>query len=119
MIQVHVAGTPLIQGIGLGKFSVSGKVKIISTQEDVSSFTKGDVLVTKTLSEEFSKIASQASALIVEEGGLTSNAAILGLTLGIPTIIGAQNVTQTLTNELVVTVDPSRGKVFAGDLKLC
>ena len=119
MIQVHVAGTPLIQGIGLGKFSVSGKVKIISTQEDVSSFTKGDVLVTKTLSEEFSKIASQASALIVEEGGLTSNAAILGLTLGIPTIIGAQNVTQVLSNDLVVTVDPSRGKVFAGDFKLC
>jgi pyruvate kinase len=56
----------------------------------------------------------KASALITEEGGLTSHAAVVGLSLGIPVIVGLENATSVLTEGQVITVDAARGAVYEG-----
>ena len=59
-----------------------------------------------------------ASAIVVEEGGFTSHAAIVGLHLDIPTIIGAKNATTLLKDGDIVTVDSETGSVYKGRAKV-
>ncbi|REH97238.1 PEP-utilizing enzyme, partial [Staphylococcus felis] len=56
----------------------------------------------------------QAAGLVTEEGGLTSPSAIIGLEKGIPTIVGVNNVTKQIPNDILVTVDSAQGKIFEG-----
>ncbi|MCC5467892.1 PEP-utilizing enzyme, partial [Pelosinus baikalensis] len=60
--------------------------------------------------------AAKASAVIAEEGGLTSHAAIVGISAGIPVIVGADGATERLTDGAVVTVDAARGLVYSGEI---
>ena len=53
-------------------------------------FRKGDILVCKYTDRDIVEFIEQAKAIIVERGGLTSHAAIVGLNFGIPTIVGAE-----------------------------
>ena len=55
----------------------------------------------------------KAAALVVEEGGLTSHAAVVGVSIGIPVIVGVNGVTATL-KMVKVTVDAARGIVYNG-----
>ena len=59
-----------------------------------------------------------AAAIITEEGGLTSHAAIVALELGIPCIVSAEGAMLTLQDGVLVTVDGSRGVVFQGKVQL-
>ncbi|MNG34490.1 Pyruvate kinase [compost metagenome] len=56
----------------------------------------------------------QASALVIEEGGLTSHAAVVGVSIGIPVIVGVNNATSVLKDGQEVTVDAARGIVYNG-----
>jgi pyruvate kinase len=56
----------------------------------------------------------KASALITEEGGLTSHAAVVGLSLGIPVIVGLDSATTLLKEGEEITVDPARGAIYKG-----
>lgn len=59
----------------------------------------------------------RASAIVVEEGGLTSHAAIVALSLEIPTIIGAKEATDKIKKGEIVTVDPNSGLIYSGCMK--
>ncbi|MEG2770456.1 MAG: PEP-utilizing enzyme, partial [Oscillospiraceae bacterium] len=50
---------------------------------------------------------------ITEETGLNSHAAIVGLTLNIPVIVGANGATHKLQDGMQVSVDTERGIVRA------
>lgn len=76
--------------------------------------TDGAVLVTKSTDRDMIASLEKASALITEEGGLTSHAAVVGLSLGIPVIVGLENATSILTEGQEITVDASRGAVYQG-----
>lgn len=56
----------------------------------------------------------RASAIVSEEAGLTSESAIVAITLGIPTVVGSEHAADVLNNGEVVTVDASRGTIFRG-----
>ena len=55
-----------------------------------------------------------AAAIITEEGGLTSHAAVIGLSLGIPVIVGISNATTLFKDGQEITVDAARGDVYDG-----
>jgi len=118
MIQVHIAGEALLEGQGIGKKAVSGKVVIVRDSADAEKFTPGDILVSSILPAELGKIASQASGIILEEDGLTSAGAIIAVTFGIPAIVGVKNAIQSVQNGMEITLDPTRGKAFHGKLNL-
>ena len=120
LIKVVTVGNKLLSGTGIGRKSVTGKLCICSTSADFANkLQKGDVLVVDVLNDEFVPAASaKAAAIIAEEGGLTSSTAIVGITCGLPVIVGVARATSTLPDGALVTVDPVSGDVYEGDINL-
>ncbi len=120
LIKVVNVGTKLLRGVGIGKKSVTGKVcKAVTTADFMDKLQAGDILVVDVLNDENVPLAAQkAAAIIAEEGGLTSSTAIVGVTCGIPVIVGAANATSVLQDGQVVSVDTAGGVVFDGNVNL-
>ncbi|WP_432665891.1 pyruvate kinase [Wukongibacter baidiensis] len=119
LIKVDIVGEILIKGMGVGKNAASGKVCNAKTASELESkFEDGDILVTVATDKDMIKYIEKASAVIVEEGGLSSHAAIVGLSLGKPVIVGAENCINLLDNGQVVTVDAIRGLVYSGKARV-
>ncbi|MEK7431558.1 MAG: pyruvate kinase [Cyanobacteriota bacterium] len=119
IIKVEVVTTILAQGMGLGKTIASGRVVFaINSDEAINKIQKGDILVTSMTDKDYIPAIRECSALITEEGGLTSHAAIVAMSLGIPVILGVSSASQNLKENSIVTVDPRRGLVFAGNQKV-
>ncbi|MEG6584319.1 pyruvate kinase [Dendrosporobacter sp. 1207_IL3150] len=115
MIKVHVVGDVLVRGIGIGQSAASGRVCKQHKGESLAKiFEPGDIIVTKSLTNEDMEYAVKAAALIVEEGGITSPAAIVGVSYGIPVLVGADGAVSRLSHGLEVTVDATRGVVYNG-----
>ncbi|MDK2563564.1 pyruvate kinase [Romboutsia sedimentorum] len=118
LIKVHVISEEIVQGIGVGNKTVEGKVRIIKNGDDFKHFNDGDVLVTTMTDIEMNSCIEKASAIIVEEGGMTSHAAIVGLNLDKPVILSAKNMISLVQDGEVVTVDASRGVVYRGSTRV-
>ena len=119
LIKVHTVGKVLLKGIGIGKKSVSGKVCIGSNKKEIEGkFKEGDILVSKFTDRDMVEYMKMASAIIVEQGGLTSHAAIVGLNFGIPTIVGAEEATRILRDGEIVTVDSIAGLIYKGEARV-
>ncbi|MBF8983344.1 pyruvate kinase [Lutibacter sp. B2] len=114
-IKVHVVGDVVVRGAGVGKKSVVGKVCIVNNaQEAAEKFKEGDILVAVGTDKDMVPYMKEASAIIVEAGGLTSHAAIVGLHFEKPTIVGALDATKVLKDGDTITVDTLRGLVYIG-----
>lgn len=120
MIKVVNVANIIVKGTGIGKKAVTGKVvNCVRGADFDEKLKKGDVLVVDVLNDEYVPlVAHRASAIIAEEGGLTSTAAILAITCGIPVIVGAPSCASILHDGLIVTVDPVSGNVFEGEINL-
>ena len=115
MIRVQVVGDVLLRGTGIGRKAAVGKVCVAESLEDLKkNFTDGCILVLRAARADFVEYMKRASAIVSEEAGLTSESAIVAITLGIPTVVGAEHAADTLNNGEVVTVDASRGTIFRG-----
>ncbi|WP_288823042.1 pyruvate kinase [uncultured Megasphaera sp.] len=115
MIRVQVVGDILLSGTGIGKGSAIGTVCIADTLTNLKQrFTDDCILVLKSAEPEFISYMKRAKAIVAEESGLTSEAAIIALTLGLPAVIGAKNATKILKNNDTVTVDSNRDTIFRG-----
>jgi pyruvate kinase len=119
LIKVHIVGEVLIKGMGVGKKAASGKVCVAENANSLKEkFEEGDILVTVATDKDMVQYMEKASAIIVEEGGLSSHAAIVGLSFGKPVIVGAQDATKELTDGQIVTVDAIRGLVYSGKARV-
>ncbi|UOF92661.1 pyruvate kinase [Fodinisporobacter ferrooxydans] len=115
LIKVHTLGDILAKGTGIGKNPASGRVLVGTDPTALKNLVQpGDILVTKSTDEAFVSIMEKCSAVITEEGGLTSHAAVVALSLGIPVIVGVDNATSLLKDEETITVDPARGLIYKG-----
>jgi len=106
-----LTGAPASPGIG------SGEVKIIRKSKEISKIKEGDVLVAKMTSPDYVPAMKKASAIITDEGGLTSHAAIVSRELGIPCVVGTKDATSKLKEGVIVTVDGEIGEVYFGSIK--
>ncbi len=115
ILKVHIVGKVLVQGMGIGGNTITGELCVALTpQEAKEKFVDGNILVTYFTSNEMLPIIKRAKAIVVEEGGLSSHAATVGLALDIPVIVGADNATRILKTGSVVTIDSERGLVYYG-----
>jgi pyruvate kinase len=116
ILKVHIVGKVLVRGQGTGMGSVTGQLCVARTPKEASElFEDGNILVAPDTSNEMLPFLRRASAIIVEENGPNTHAAVVGLTLEIPVITGADNATQILKNGSVVTVDSDKGIVCYGN----
>jgi pyruvate kinase len=106
-----------MNGMGIGKTSVTGKVCVVRSQQELETkFKPGDILVISNVDEDSAQYASKVAAIVAEEGGLTSNAAIIGISYGMPVLVGMQGVTNSLPDGIIVTVDAARGLLYQGQI---
>ncbi|MBL0386260.1 pyruvate kinase [Tumebacillus sp. ITR2] len=114
MIKVHTIGEVLARGQGIGHRAVSGRLLVSNKTEDLLAIEDGDILVTHSTDRDIVSAMEKAAAVITVEGGLTSHAAVVGISLGIPVIVGVQGATDDLQTGMTVTVDPRTGLVYEG-----
>ncbi|MBC8609589.1 Pyruvate kinase [uncultured Ruminococcus sp.] len=112
MMKVHVVGHILISGHGITQHQTCGRLCVCSTeQEALERFKDGDILVIPFTSNKLMPILKNASGIITEEDGTNSHAAIAGMAMDIPVIVGAENATKILKMSAVVNMDASKGTV--------
>ncbi len=105
-------GQPASPGIG------SGKVKIVKSIDDLQKIQEGDVLVAEMTNPDYVSAMKKASAILTDEGGMTSHAAIVSREMGIPAIVGSKEATAKLKDGDEITVDGTTGKVYEGLTKI-
>ena len=118
LIKVHVISEEIVKGIGVGSKTAEGKVCIVKSGEENKNFKEGDILVTTMTDIEMNPYLEKASAIVTEEGGMTSHAAIVGLNLNKPVIVSAFDILSSVKNGDMVTVDASRGVVYRGSTRV-
>ncbi|MEM3364549.1 MAG: phosphoenolpyruvate synthase [Candidatus Micrarchaeia archaeon] len=104
----------IVRGLGATTGASGGKVRVLSSPKDIGKVESGDILVAKMTSPDFVPAMRKASAIVTDEGGITSHAAIVSRELGIPCIVGTTNATSVLKDGMVVTVDADHGLVYEG-----
>ncbi len=114
LIKVELVQAVLGNGTGIGQTSVSGVARVASNPRSLNDFNSGEILVAPSTNAGFIEIIRQAAGIITEEGSLTSHAAILGLRLGIPVIVGFKEATEVIREGSIVTLDAKRGSVYSG-----
>lgn len=114
LIKVHVVGHVLGRGTPTSSKVVSGNLCVCENEAALENhFKRGDIIVIKKTDNSMITQLRVASALIVEEEGMDSHAAIVGMTLNIPVLLGVKNATQLLKQGAFVTVDGKQGIVYA------
>ena len=115
MIKIHMVGNCLATGVGVGPENndvASGKACVCRTMDEVrAKFKPGMVLVVPSTSNEMLSFVRDAAALVVEEPGLNSHAAIVGNSLLKPTIVGAAGACSHIRDGLDIAVDCAHGSV--------
>ena len=114
LIKVEIVTAILGQGIGLGQGSVSGRARVVHNAMDASNFTPGDILVASRTGVDFVEAIRKAGGIITEEESLTSHAAVIGLRLGVPVIVGVKEATQVIKDGAILTLDMQRGLIYSG-----
>ena len=114
LIKVEVVQAVLGQGVGLGQGSVSGRARVAYNGMDIGNFNPGEILVASRTSVDFVEAIRKASGIVTEEEGLTSHAAVIGLRLGIPVIVGVKQATEIIRDGAILTLDMQRGLIYSG-----
>lgn len=115
LMKVHVIGEVVAKGQGIGRKATSGKVIVAKTaKEALEKMEKGAILITVGTDKDMMAAFEKAGAVITEEGGLTSHAAVVGINLGIPVIVGVPRATDQFEDGDEITVDASRGDIYKG-----
>ena len=104
-------GKVLATGAAVGQKIGAGKVRIIENPKQMKSFKAGEVLVTRITDPDWEPIMRIAAAIVTEQGGKTSHAAIVSRELGIPCIVGAKNARKLTHTGEAVTVSCSEGEI--------
>jgi pyruvate kinase len=115
LIKVHTVADVLVSGIGIGRKSVTGRARIVQSEADVAAFQDGEILITHMTDAEYIPAMERCGGIVTEEGGLTSHAAVAGLSLGKPVIVGAAGALAKITNGMVITLDVAHGQVLRGE----
>lgn len=115
LMKIQLIGTKLTSGQGIGDKSVIGKAVVaLSAEEAIAKATEDCILVLKNSDKDYTPAFEKAAAVIVEAGGLTSHAAVVGIANGIPVIVGAENVTALVQDNELITIDSRRGIIYRG-----
>ncbi len=119
LLKVDVVGEVVVRGLGIGNNSASGIVKLAkNAKEAEEKINDGDILVTKATNKDYMEVIDKVSAIIAEEAGTTSHAAIVGLNHDVPVLVGVSDALNKLKDGSTVTVDSIRGLIYQGKTRV-
>lgn len=111
---IKMASLPILTGAPASPGIGTGPVKILKSPKEIGKIEKGDVLVAPMTSPDYVPAMKKANAIITDQGGQTSHAAIVSRELGIPCVVGTQMATHELKDGMIVTVDGETGQIYMG-----
>ncbi len=112
MLKVHMVGDVLVKGVGINKLCTCGNLCVaLSEDEAHRNFRDGDILVIHKTSNNILDIMKRSAGIITEEEGSDSHAAIVGMALDKPVLVGASGATQLLRSGVSIKLDTSNGIV--------
>lgn len=115
LMKVHVIGDILAKGQGIGKTVAFGETVVVRNAEEALAVdVEGKIIVTIGTDRDMMPAINKCAGIITEEGGLTSHAAVVGLSLGIPVIVGVKEATSLIKNNYDITMDAESGIVYHG-----
>lgn len=117
-VKLITVGDIILKGQGIGNGIVSGRVAIVKSLFDINKRAKNKIVVIAATDTEHLGLIEESAGLIVEEGGLSSHAAIACMSLGKPIIVGATDATELLLEDEQITMDVMRGLVYRGWVNL-
>jgi pyruvate kinase len=119
LMKIHHIGEVLASGQGIGTQNATGKVVVATTAEDaIARVDENTVLVTVSTDKDYIPAFKKAAAVITVNGGITSHAAVVGLSLGIPVIVGVEKATEVLQDGAEVSVYAEIGVIYSGRAKV-
>ncbi|ANU11393.1 pyruvate kinase [Planococcus antarcticus DSM 14505] len=115
LMKVHVIGDILAKGQGIGKTVAFAEAVVVRNAEEALAIdTQGKIIVTIGTDRDMMPAINKCAGIITEEGGLTSHAAVVGLSLGIPVIVGVEEATSLIKTNYDITMDAESGIVYHG-----
>jgi phosphoenolpyruvate synthase/pyruvate phosphate dikinase len=90
---------------------ISGRVKIVKSVKEIGKVEQGDILVAVMTRPDYVPAMKKAAAIVTDEGGITSHAAIVSREMKIPCIIGTKMATKVLKDGDLVEVNANHGMV--------
>ena len=114
-------GRVLVRGKSVGAKVGSGRVRVIRSSAELTSFQPGEVLVAPMTDPDWEPVLRRASAVVTDQGGRTCHAAIVSRELGLPCVVGAVDGTTSLHDGDLVTVscaEGDEGRVYEGRLEV-
>ncbi len=115
LMKIHVIGDLLAKGQGIGKAVAFGQAAVVrSAEEATARDMTGKIIVTYGTDRDMMPAIEQCAGIITEEGGLTSHAAVVGLNVGIPVIVGVKNAVSDIGDGQDLTIDAEAGVIYNG-----
>jgi len=105
----------IAQGLGASTGVVTGRVRVLSSPNELDQLETGEVLVVQHSSPAWSVGMIRACAIISEFGGIISHAAIVAREMGIPCVVAVEHATLLLANGMLVRVDGETGTIHEAD----
>jgi pyruvate,water dikinase len=106
--------TPILRGAAASPGIGVGTVRVLKSPKEIGKVKEGDILVAPMTSPDYVPAMRRAVAIVTNEGGLTSHAAIVSRELGVPCVVGTKEATKKLSDGDKITVDGAKGLVFMG-----
>ena len=110
----------LVTGRSIGQKIGTGKVRNVTSLDQLSSVQDGDILVTDMTDPDWEPVMKRAAGIVTNRGGRTCHAAIIARELGVPAVVGCGDATAKLKEDVEVTVccaEGDTGKVYEGKLE--
>lgn len=115
LMKIQLIGTKLVSGQGVGTDAVIGKAVVAANAEEANeNAVEGGILVVKTTDKDYLPAIEKSAALVVEQGGLTSHAAVIAIAMNIPVVVNVENATTIIKDGELITVDSRRGIIYRG-----
>lgn len=115
LIKVQTVAEIIAKGVGLGEKSVTARAIVVNSKEDlVSKFRENDIVIIDDADKDMMPYLSKASAIVAEVSGYTSQAAVAGISLQIPTIVGVKNIRKKIVSGEIVTVNANESVIKRG-----
>ena len=109
--EVRSIHTTIIHGLTAYPGVMRGLVRIVHTRSDARGISAKHVLVAPSTNPNLAPFMKKVAAIVTDEGGMISHAAIIARELKKPCIVGTKNATKILKDGDRVEVDASHGFV--------
>ena len=114
LIKVEIVSTVLGKGVGIGQGEVSGRAHVLQDGMSPGNVTQGDILVVSRTNADCVEAIRHAAGIITEDDDLSGHAAVVGLRLGVPVIVGVSDATKMVRDGTILTLDVKRGVIYSG-----